>query len=314
MKDLQEVSYDTPMLRYVLRWACLNLSGQDDEIRRLTDPYMRTVSQKNWKDAVGATLIKVVSRNLSGSTVDYIQRAARQIDQAGEIMFDDPESEVQEQNESEFDQYERYKKDKKEEKDKKRKENREKLKTVKITKEQWEKITDPSFEPRVASRVETILSVHSNNKRLYDGEFRYQDLGGSWDGSAAADCQIANSMIRNGILEVVEYNDDPRYALFKNGPNFDKAMSFIEEKRETQDNLRKLEDERNAPSYVPENFDEIEGVGVPVVVRFWSGREVALRTLFFSESFFHKLRTDYPDEGGFRGMKKYPEHDNRYRK
>lgn len=251
--------YGVPMLRHKLAEAmrAIDLS---------TDSKYLVSGRLNWRGAVANSCLLVVARRLEGDHVDYVARAARQIDQRGEIDWDEPETDEQRADEEAFDDEfkskERVFQERRAAQEEKTREFREKCRPKIPDQNQIEKFLKPDFRPTITSRIASFLSHRDNSSVNYEtGTFRIGDFG-VYFGGTLAHVSMVNTMLKNGIVEIVEDTGNAETCLLKKGPNWDRAIEWA-----TEDDAKRRQKERDKdpPPYVfrnePKSRDEVPGEG-----------------------------------------------------
>lgn len=251
--------YGMPMLRHKLAEAmrAIDLS---------TDSKYLVSGRLDWRGAVANSCLLVVARRLEGDHVDYVARAARQIDQRGEIDWDEPETDEQRADEKAFDDEfkskERVFQERRADQEEEAREYREKCRPKIPDQDRVQKFLKPDFRPNIPSRVASLLSYRDNGSVNYEtGTFRIGDFG-VYFGGTLAHVSMVNTMLKNGIVEVVKDTGHAETCLLKKGPNWDRAIEWAEEDSAKR---RQKEREKESPPYVfrnePKSRDEVPGEG-----------------------------------------------------
>lgn len=257
-----QFEYGAPMLRHILHAAMTAIDGEG------VHKYIRNHRQE-WGKAVAWCGLIVMSRRIEGPHVDYVARAARQIDQRGEIDWDEPETQDQADDERAFlEQYptaemlaERHD----QARATKQKEMADKKRIIVLTEAQRNKISKPDYRPNVGKRIGDTINYADRN--FPDRDFRMADLGIYWGGEMAT-AGIVNSLIRHGAVTVVGENETASYCTLTRSINWNKLKEIYQEqiektRREELENKPQYEWKTDLDTY---DFEALPGKGVPILI------------------------------------------------
>lgn len=209
----------TAMLRSTLAAA---IGWADPTLRFKVQP---PIKDRDWEPPLERAIFVVYAMGKTGPNADLLRRAANQILQGQRIEFDSPEDASEIAAEKPYlDCLDWYRKEQ-ERKQAVRNKHELSLQPLVLTPEQQAAINSPDYDfPRLkknSSRVVAMLShvipeiVHTHGS-----------WGAIWSNSADT-CHIMNSMVRHGILVVVEAVPDRSImaAKVRSGPQYERALA-----------------------------------------------------------------------------------------
>lgn len=197
--------------------------GGQNPIMGAISPLDRNEQKTRWVALIAYAAATAYTRDLP-ETDDWtlIKRAFASIEQQGFIDFEDyytEEALAEKAEEAERQAaHQRYLA----EKAQRSQRYTERQKTLVLTDEQKAKVAAKDFKfTKVGDRITSMARYIPVDPKLM---FRYNMFGAHW--GRGSDSDIVNSWIRNGVVEVVRYHDDPLAAVLRQGPN---AKRFAKE-------------------------------------------------------------------------------------
>jgi len=193
------------------------LSYVDKSIERRAEPRL-VETIYSWSELIKDACFKIIARDVVGPEVELIRRAARQMEQSGYIQWDDPETEAEITGEQPYlDRIMAVQKKTKVRQERSAKHYAQ-AHLIVLTEKEKARIADISYIHKLGDRIKGSL-----NYLPPEAEFQFDQIGVDWGGGWVGTAQLANSLIRHGILEVVRPHPTSKsasQATVRTGPKY----------------------------------------------------------------------------------------------
>jgi len=209
----------TAMLRSTLAAA---IGWADPTQRHLVEPPMK---DGDWMKPLERAIFMVFAMNKTGPNADLLRRAATQYLQGGRIEFDDPDHPSEHLAEQPYLECLDWYRKEQERKQQVRNKHELSLQPLVLTPEQQAEIMKPDYDfPRLKKNSSRVVAMLSHV--IPEIVHTHSSWGAIWSNSANTS-HIMNSMVRHGILVVVEAVPDRSImaAKVRSGPQYERALA-----------------------------------------------------------------------------------------
>lgn len=183
------------------------------------------IKDNDWEPPLERAIFVVYAMNKTGPNADLLRRAANQILQGNRIEFDTPEDVSEITAEQPYlDCLDWYRKEQ-ERKAAVRDKHWESLLPLVLTPEQIAEINSPTYDfPRLKKNSSRVVAMLPHV--IPEVVHTHSSWGAIWSNRADT-CHIMNSMVRHGILTVVEPMPDRTImaAKVRSGPQYERALA-----------------------------------------------------------------------------------------